>query len=284
LQQNLFFFFIIVSGSVAGLYLYVTHNNRLYERNDSINDETKRFQEVVFMEREYMETENQKKNDRVALIANSVHENIAHVKTSFEFMTKNNELITAEVRKKYEDILLNALNLSLEMIDNLRNFDAFDTPQKSFKRSFYALGEMIQEAVNQIKQIADQKSLKLKLLPVDHLVFVDYDTFFTALRLLLQLSIQLSLKGKFLNIHFSSNTPTFTIELSGKGQANELKNLERFIFNEYHLLPELSTQASIPSINYLFCYGLILRNAGNLAFISDLGGEFKFIISLPVKI
>lgn len=281
LQHNLVFFFIIVAGTVAGLYIFLSNFADSAKRNKQIVRQSHDLKALILKEKEQFAVKIGMKDQIVEIITKQVKSSLDEVRTYLEFLVKNHEELNVEVRKRYAEVLLEAVNSSSEIILSIQKLNEQSLDDRKQKPGWIALNEIFESVALSLKEMGAKKGVEIIYTPTDARVFADYYTLLAVVIKLVEIATCFSRGGKKIHMMVTTAHPDIVLQITGKAHQKPIKRFQE-VWEQIRTESEWFSEEFLKeALNLEFSRNVIGRQKGNLEL--DLGEEFKFIISFPGK-
>lgn len=281
LQQNLGFFFIVISGTVAGLFLFISQLTRSLADNSQVKAHNVLMQQKVLEALEQAELVEGFKNRLLERLENTAQKSLDTFKTSLEFIVRNKDVLSPEVRSRYGEVLLNAVDATGISLQNMVQQGSRPFEELEFKPEWLELSVLFSAAVQQVASAASKKGIILKRRNASLPLFVDYLTFTAVLRKVLVLTINCSKKGKKVNISYQQEGKDTLILVEGEGDPRQLDYMQRIYRGGLIYEPNQDPDCQAHPLVFQCCKKWSAKNGGRLNFEYLAGESFGFKLVLP---
>jgi hypothetical protein len=280
LQQNLGFFFIVISGTVAGLFLFLSQLTRSLADNSQVKAQNVLMQKKLFEALEHAEMIEGFKNRIVERMETTAQKSLETFRTSLEFIVRNEDILTPEVRSRYGEVLLNAVDATGISLQTMVQQGALPFEELEFKPEWLELSELCSAAIQQVASAASKKGIVLKQRKTSLPVFVDYLTFTAVLRKMLILVINCSKKGKKVTISYQQEGKDTLIFVEGEGDAKQLEYMQRVFRGGLIYETDKPVDCQAHPLIFQFCKKWSAKNGGRLTYDYHSGENFAFKLVL----
>ncbi|MGD9992212.1 MAG: hypothetical protein AB7S69_02840 [Salinivirgaceae bacterium] len=281
LQQNLGFFFIVISGTVAGLFLFLSQLTRSLADNAQVKAHNALMQQKLFEALEHAELVEGFKNRMIDRLENTAQKSLDTFKTSLEFIVRNEEVLSPEVRSRYGEVLLNAVDATGISLQTMVQQGSLPYEELEFKPEWLELSVLFSSAVQQVASAASKKGIALKHRKASLPVFVDYLTFTAVLRKVLTLVINCSKKGRKVSINYHQESKDTLIIVEGEGDAKQLDYMQRVFRGGLMYETDKPSDCQAHPMIFQFCKKWSTKNGGRLTYDYHSGESFAFKLLLP---
>ncbi|MGE4289085.1 MAG: hypothetical protein AB7E36_10365 [Salinivirgaceae bacterium] len=280
LQQNLGFFFIVISGTVAGLFLFLSQLAHSLADNSQVKAQNVLMQQKLFEALEHAELIEGFKNRIVERMENTAQKSLETFRTSLEFIVRNEDILSPEVRSRYGEVLLNAVDATGISLQTMVQQGSLPFEELEFKPEWLELSELFSAAIQQVASAASKKGIVLKQRKASLPVFVDYLTFTAVLRKMLILVMNCSKKGKKVSIIYQQEGKDTLIVVEGEGEVKQLDYMQRVFRGGLLYETEKPNDCQADPLSFQLCKKWSVKNGGRLTYNYHSGESFTFKLVL----
>jgi PAS domain S-box-containing protein len=254
------------------------------EEYQSINEELSQANEELILAKDHAEESDRLKS---AFLANMSHE----IRTpmngiiGFAKLLQKHEL-TKDKLENYINIIVGSSNQLLSIVNDILDISKIETGQIDLYEEEVNLNETLEEIQSFFELKAEEKGIKLKLMPelenIDSNIFIDNSKLKQILFNLIGNALKFTHQG---SIDFGYNITEDKIKFFVKdtGIGISLKD-KKNIFSRFHKVEHKSEELyGGTGLGLAICEGLVERIGGEIWVDSKLGEGSSFFITLPYK-
>ncbi len=278
--DNLFFFFMIMVGSAFGIYYFMKHLDKNLRRIDESNQAISQNNENLLKCKAELELNNDFKNHLISVISHDLRNEMGNVKMAIDFMQKNEETMTAEMRLKYDQNLSLAAERSMNMIDNFLVWAKSGKEGIVFNKETLELEKLVNAGIDQVKYRAEEKKIRIVAHDLFYFVQADYYSLLAVIRNLLHNAVKFSDKGSTITIQASQNDGHIVLQIIDQGIGISAEILEKLTNESLFVSTPGTLNEKGNGLGLPICFDFIKRNGGHIAINSKPGQGSTFSITL----
>ena len=287
--QTLIFktFLLIVSIFIIFLYFRNHYKKLLADKNEleeKVLERTSEIQlqkEKIEQQNHELEQANESKDKFFSIISHDLRNPVTTINQLAELILVHHNIASQEKMVNYFNLLKKTSSNTLELLDDLLVWARTQTNRIEIKKKDHNVDDLINNAINICKPIADKKNIKL-IYP-DHTtlkVFVDRNSIHTVLRNLLTNAIKFSRQNSNVEIAVEPQDNKVIIKIIDNGIGMS-QNEKDTLFRIEGLSSKIGTAGEPGTgLGLILCYEFLILNGGRIWVESekDKGSTFFFSV------
>lgn len=215
---------------------------------------------------------------------------IAHdLKSPFNAIIGISNLLKDQVKEKdlggieeMSEILSKASEQAYELLSNLLDWSRSQTGRLNPEPSYFELTSAIRKVVEQLKPIADQKSIQIKTtLPHFAPVFADKGMIHTVVRNLMSNAIKFTHPGGTVEIELVSTPTEFIVSVKDTGIGIEPENLQKLFRIDSGFILKGTHNERGTGLGLILCKEFVEKHRGKIFAESQVGKGSTFSFTIP---
>ena len=216
-----------------------------------------------------------------SIIAHDLRGPLGNFMQVLELLT-NGRVSDEKLKNRFLDELKKASGTAFSLLENLLNWSRSNTNTINIEPWHHNISKLLNENVEQVLYLANQKSINILVQADDHLtVFCDRDSVNIVIRNLLSNAIKFTNDHGTVKLTVKDTGSNVEIEVADTGVGIGKDILSKlFKYGSFHSTYGTKRESG-SGIGLLLCKDFIERNGGTIHAESELGEGSRFIFSLP---
>lgn len=221
------------------------------------------------------------KDKFVALVAHDLKSPFLSILSMLKRILRK-ETFTHEVHALFLENIIKNGHLMLEMIDNLLAIDRLQTGRMNPELSFFDVGEMVGEVLNNFQHLAKEKKLTLKsTVPPGVEIYADKYLYFVVLNNLVSNAVKFSLAGGRVTVFCIHDDRIFSLGVKDTGRGIDENMLADLFKADVRTTMPGTDGEKGTGLGLIFCQDIIKAHGGTIRVESTLSKGTIFYVDLP---
>lgn len=222
------------------------------------------------------------KSEFVSMVSHELRTPLASIHGSLGLLASGLLGNTTEKGQRMLDIAVSNTDRLMRLINDILDLEKFDYGKVELKRRACNTGELIEEAVAEMRVMAQKHEIDLSFTGSDAQIFADADRMVQCLTNLLSNAIKFSNPGGVVNVSARALGQELRFEVSDQGRGIPA-NMQESIFERFHQVDASdSRRKGGTGLGLAICRTIVQQHGGKIWVESVVGKGSTFFFTVPL--